>query len=97
MFVSKSLQLKGNCFLCEINISQNCSAVYLKCLSFLHDCSDLQTNPIIQYDSHLLVTSNNELTRRRHDMGNSLGDETSCENSNPLTYLTLNVLAPNGQ
>ena len=37
------------------------------------------------------------LTRRRHDMGNSLGDETSCESSTPVTYSTLNVLAPNGQ
>ena len=37
------------------------------------------------------------LTRRRHDMGNSLGDETSCKSSTPLTYSTLNVLAPNGQ
>ena len=37
------------------------------------------------------------LTRRRHDMGNSLGDKTSCESSTPLTYSTLNVLAPNGQ
>ena len=37
------------------------------------------------------------LTRRRHDMGNSLGDETSCESSTPLTYSVLNVLAPNGQ
>ena len=37
------------------------------------------------------------LTRRRHDMENSLGDETSCEISTPLTYSTLNVLAPNGQ
>ena len=30
-------------------------------------------------------------------MGNSLGDETSCESSTLLTYSTLNVLAPNGQ
>ena len=30
-------------------------------------------------------------------MGNSLGDETSSESSTPLTYSTLNVLAPNGQ
>ena len=30
-------------------------------------------------------------------MGNSLGDETLCESSTPLTYSTLNVLAPNGQ
>ena len=37
------------------------------------------------------------LIKRRHDMGNSLGDETSCESITPLTYLTLNVLAPNGQ
>ena len=37
------------------------------------------------------------LTRRRHNMGNSLGDETLCESSTPLTYSTLNVLAPNGQ
>ena len=37
------------------------------------------------------------LTRRRHDMGNSLGDEISCGSSTPLTYSTLNVLAPNGQ
>ena len=37
------------------------------------------------------------LTRRWHDIGNSLGEETSCENSIPLTYSTLNVLVPNGQ
>ena len=30
-------------------------------------------------------------------MGNSFGDETSYESSIPLTYSTLNVLAPNGQ
>ena len=30
-------------------------------------------------------------------MGNSLGDETSCESSSPQTYSSLNVLAPNGQ
>ena len=38
-----------------------------------------------------------QLTRRRHDMGNSLGNETSCESSTPLVYSTPNVLAPNGQ
>ena len=37
------------------------------------------------------------LTKRRHDMGNLLGDETSCKSSTPLTYSTLNVLPPNGQ
>ena len=37
------------------------------------------------------------LTIRLHDMGNLLGDETSCESNTPLTYSTLNVLAPNGQ
>ena len=37
------------------------------------------------------------LTRRRHDIRNSLGDETSCESSIPLAYSTLNVLVPNGQ
>ena len=36
------------------------------------------------------------LTKRRHNMGNSLGDETSCESSTPLIYSTLNGLAPNG-
>ena len=30
-------------------------------------------------------------------MGNTFGDETSCESSTPLTYSTLSVLAPNDQ
>ena len=42
-------------------------------------------------------SSRNGLTRRRHDMGNLPGDETSCESSTPLTYSTLNVLVPDGQ
>ena len=42
-------------------------------------------------------TSSFRLTRRRHDMGNLLGNETSCESSTPLSYSTLNVLAPKGQ
>ena len=37
------------------------------------------------------------LTKRRHDMENSFWDVTSFESSTPLTYLTLNALAPNGQ
>ena len=41
--------------------------------------------------------SRRNLTRRRHDIGNSLGDETSCESNTQLTYSTLIVLAPNGQ
>ena len=48
---------------------------------------------MISFASLLLL----KLTRRRHDIGNSLGDETSCESSTSLTYSTLNVLAPNGQ
>ena len=30
-------------------------------------------------------------------MGNSLGDEPSCESSTLLTYSTLNALVPNDQ
>ena len=37
------------------------------------------------------------LARRGYDMGNSLGNETSCESSTTLVYSTPNVLAPNGQ
>ena len=63
---------------------------------FLHNAClqyrNLKFNKII-YQISIQIT----LTRRRHDMGNSLGDETSCGSSTPLTYSTPNVLVPNGQ
>ena len=46
---------------------------------------------------HKSYTSGFKLTRRLHNMRNSLRDETSCESSTALTYSTLNVLTPNGQ
>ena len=53
---------------------------------------DLPHICFIGVDKHEL-----DLTMRRHDMVNSLGDKTSCESSTPLAYSTLNVLALNGQ
>ena len=51
----------------------------------------------IIHDGSAKNYTSHPLTRRRHDMGNSLGNETSCESNTPLGYSTLNVIAPNGQ
>ena len=94
----------GSSFLVKISWTKSYSNIENMLLLLLYECQMTEAiraknikKMLSSFSGLFLQSSKKHLSRRRHDMGNSLGNDTSCESSTPLRYSTLNVLAPNDQ